>query len=159
MDAQLDHFFKEHSIHYQIYHHPAIFHVHEGIGLKKEIPGLHCKTLFLKDERNHFYLLGMRATERLDTKKIRKQFGIKKIQFASPEELKHEIGLTPGSVSIFGIVHTHDERVTLVIEKKVYDAVAVGFHPNVNTATIVLDKKELEKFYNAVPTPKYVIEL
>ena len=99
----------------------------------------------------------MPAEKRLDSKILKKKLSIKELHFASGEELKQEINLTPGSVSIFGMIYSKD--VFLIIDKELWDAELVGFHPNINTSTIVLNHANLEKFYNSLKARKEIIKL
>lgn len=158
MDEKLINYLEEYGIAYKVHEHPAIFTVEEGKELKVKIPGLHCKTLFLKDDKGVFYLVGMSAFKRLDSKLFRKKIGAKKVRFGSPEELKDKVGLTPGSVSIFGAIYIKDNT-KLILDKQVWDAEKVGFHPNVNTSTLEIAHEDLEKFYYSLGCEKEILEL
>lgn len=115
--------------------------------------------LFLKDERGKFYLVGMKAEKRLDTKKLREHLKIKKLNFASPQELKEEVNLTPGSVSIFGAIYIKDKRVKLIIDEDVWSAPTVGFHPNINTSTLEINHENLEKYFESLKCEKEILRL
>ena len=159
MDSILDEFLRKHLISYELFEHRAVFTVGESRDLKKSIPGLHCKCLFMKDNLGIFYLVGMPAEKRLDIIKLRALLGVKKLHFASADELFDKLGLKPGSVSIFGLVNNLDRDVVFILDKQVFDAEYVGFHPNINTATIVLKHEDLERFYNSVGNTKLVLKL
>ncbi len=157
MDSQLKSHLEKQNIQYQIYNHPAVFTVEQAKAIKQEIPAQHAKCLFLKDDKKRFYLIGMQADKRLDIKSLRKYLKVDKLHFASPEELKQELNLTPGSVSIFGMIYT--TKVIFLLDKEVWEADAVGFHPNINTATLVINHENLEKFYNSIKARKQIIDL
>ncbi len=159
MDSKLKNYLDRYGIKYKSHGHPAIFTVEEGKKLKENVPGLHCKTLFLKDDKGMFYLIGMPAEKRLDTKKLKEFLGVRKLHFGSEEELKEEVSLIPGSVSIFGAIYIKDKKVKLIIDKEVWDAEIVGFHPNVNTATLEIKHNDLKKFYDCLKYGKEIIEL
>jgi len=159
MDKKLEKYLKDNGIKYKEYEHAAVFTVEDSKNLKSEIPGLHCKTLFLKDNKGKFYLVGMAANKRLDSKVFRKLLGIKKIRFGSPEELKSHTKLTPGSVSILGIVNVKDKNVSLILDEEVYESDSSGFHPNINTSTIVIERKDLKIFYDSLKCEKHILEL
>ena len=101
----------------------------------------------------------MPGEKRLDSKKFREKIGAKKVRFGTAEELKEKINLVPGSVSIFGAIYIKGKNTKLIIDKKVWEADIVGFHPNINTATLELSHDNLEKFYNYLDCEKEVIEL
>ena len=115
------------------------------------------KSLFLKDKRGNFYLACLPACKRLDIKSLRKKISNGKIQFASPEELKLHLKLIPGSVSLFGMIYS--SSVILLIDRDVWEADYAGFHPNVNTATIVLDNKNLKKFISTLKCRTEILNL
>jgi len=161
MDANLKTYFEKHNIEYKIHAHPAVFTVAEHSKLIGKMPNiLHTKTLFLKDDGNNFYLVGMYAHKRLDLKVLKEKLNAKKkLSFASPEQLKEKLNLTPGSVSIFGMIHAKPNSVFLIIDKQVWDAPLVGFHPNINTSTLELSHEALEKFYLSLYAKKQILQL
>lgn len=160
MDKNLESYLLKYNIKYNLYKHPAVHTVEESIRIKIKIPGMHCKTLFLKDENNNFYLVGMKASKRLSAKIIRRHFKIKKLNFASPEELKRLLAVNPGSVSIFNIILSpNPKNIILVIDMEVWDAEISGFHPNTNTETINLTHENLEKYYSSLKIKKEIITL
>ena len=159
MDKLLEKYLNENEIKYIEHRHKPVFSVEESRGLKKNVPGLHCKTLFLKDDKGRFYLVGMPAEKMLDSKNFRKHFHVKKIRFGTPEELKEKVNLVPGSVSIFGAIYIQDNEVKLIIDKDVWESDKVGFHPNINTATLEVKHGDLERFYNSLKCDKEIVKL
>ena len=157
MDSTLKSYLEKHNIQYQSYEHPAVFTVEESKKTKEQIPAAHAKCLFLKSNENKFYLVGMQADKRLDINALQKSLQVKKLRFASAEELKEHLKLTPGSVSIFGLIHS--SSVVFLLDQEVWRSDSVGFHPNINTATLVIDHENLEKYYNSLPNEKQVINL
>jgi len=157
MDASLKSYLEKHDISYTEHSHEAVFTVEESKKLKKAIPGIRCKCLFLKDNNQRFYLVALPAEKRLDMKSLRKKLEVKKLHFGTSEELKEKLNLSPGSVSIFGMIHA--KNVEFIIDKDVWDADITGFHPNINTATLELSHESLEKFYNLLEAKKQILEL
>ena len=143
MDKTLKDYLKKNRIDCKEHKHPAVFTVAESKKIKKNT-GKHTKCLFIKDEKSNFYLVAMEAEKRLDMKNLKERLKAKKLSFASSEQLKEQLNLTPGSVSIFGMIHA--KKVSLVIDKKVWEAEKVGFHPNINTSTLELTHEALERF-------------
>lgn len=159
MDKYLLEYLNKHKINYKIHKHSAVFTVEQSKSLKAEILGVfHTKNLFLKDEANNFYLICMNAHKRLDLKNLKQQLNAKKkLYFASEKELKENLNLTPGSVSIFGMIYARN--VFLVIDKKILEAESSGFHPNINTATLEINKNNLRKFINSLNCKLIVLQL
>ncbi|MGV8142909.1 MAG: YbaK/EbsC family protein [Candidatus Pacearchaeota archaeon] len=159
MDPKLKSYLSSNSVEYKEYLHKAVFTVEESTDLKKTIPGMHCKCLFLKDESNNFYLVALPAKKRLNISDLRKRLQAKKLQFATEIELFENLNLKPGSVSIFGMIYAKDKEVTLIIDNDIWSAESCGFHPNINTSTLVITHLDLERFYNSISNKKYVMFL
>ena len=159
MDNKLKEYLDKNSVNYVLHRHSAVFTVAESSGNEEinKIPGLRCKTLFLKDESGIFYLVGMPGAKRLDIKKLEKHLSVKKLRFASEEELEREIKLKAGSVSIFGAINS--SSVMLIIDKDVWSAITVCFHPNINTETLEIKHENLERYYRSLVNRKEIIEL
>jgi len=79
--------------------------------------------------------------------------GDDRLSFASPERLARHLGLTPGAVSPFGLINDAQHEVRVVVDAGLKDAVRVGFHPNVNTATVVVAMADFERFLGSTGNP------
>lgn len=161
MDSQLLNYLNKNKIKFIEHRHPAVFTVAEASNLDSLMPEVfHTKNLFLKDEAEHFFLVCMNAYKRLDIKNLKEKLNIrKKLFFASSEELKQKLNLTPGSVSVFGMINGQKNNVKLVMDKEVWLAKKVGFHPNINTSTLELTHENLEKFIETLHCEKLIIPL
>src|SRR3989344_2519957 len=159
MEKKLLSYLKKHDIQFKEHFHPAVFTVEESINLKKQIPKIfHTKNLFLKDEAKKFYLVCMDAHEKLNLKALKEKLNAKKkISFATVEQLKECLNLTPGSVSIFGMIYA--KEVSLIIDRKIWNAKKVGFHPNINTSTLEITHENLEKFCDSLLSKKLILDL
>ena len=69
-----------------------------------------------------------------------------KLSFASPERLMKYLGVTPGSVSPFGLIHDQDRHVRVFLDRELKQAARISFHPNINTRTLVLTFTDFERF-------------
>lgn len=159
MDEILNKYLEKNKIEYIVHRHDAVFKVSES-NLNKEIaliPGLRCKTLFLKDDKERFYLVGMPAEKRLDFKKLEKNAQVKKLRFGSEGDLWKHARLKAGSVSIFGAIHSID--IILILDKEVWNAGIVQFHPNINTETLEIVHPALERYFESLPNTKHIFEL
>ncbi len=158
MDEKLRNYLERHNIGYVLHKHKAVFSVAESSksDIIKKIPGLHCKTLFLKDDKGRYYLVGLRADKRLDIKNLERHLKVKKLKFGSEEELG-KFNLKAGSVSIFGAIYSGD--IVLIIDKEVWESDIVGFHPNVNTETLEIRHEDLARYFNSLPNKNEIIEL
>ena len=117
MLSDLKEYLEAHKIKYKEHKHPAVFTVEQSKKIKLTYTGMHTKSLFLKDNKGNFYLISMNANKKLDTKILKKYLNIKKLHFASPEELKSKLNVTPGSVSIFSIINDKNNEINLFLDK------------------------------------------
>ncbi len=148
MDEALNSWLKEHQIEYKLHTHPAVFTVDEARIHCGFIPGMHCKNLFIKNVKGtEYYLVTLPSTKRLDFKKLQKLLSSSLLKFASEEELQKYLGLDIGAVSPLGLVNDTQKKVIYVIDKAVWGAEIMSFHPNVNTESVELTK---ENFHNMI---------
>ncbi len=159
MDKKLIEILEKEKVKFQVYEHPPVFTVAEAKTIEeiRDIPGVRTKNLFLKDEKQNYYLVCLRGDKRLNIKGLEKSLDARKLKFATPHELKEELNLTPGSVSLFGMIYA--KRVLLIIDKESFDAEMISFHPNINTHTLVLDHDNLVKFLSSNKINYKVIDL
>ncbi len=108
---QLFAFFDKLGIAHTTIEHPPFFTVEEGRVWHDKIPGLHGKNLFLKDKKDKLWLVVMPAEKRADLGRIEKQVGAARVSFGKPELLLEVLGVTPGSVTPFGLMNDTGEAV------------------------------------------------
>lgn len=120
-----------------------------------------CKNLFLCNrQKTKFYLLMMPGDKVFKTKDISAQIGSARLSFAGAEEMEQFLDITPGSVSVMGLMNDHDNRVQLLIDKPVAMSDMLGCHPCVNTASLRMKTKDvMEKFLPAVHHEAIIVDL
>jgi Ala-tRNA(Pro) deacylase len=132
------------------YEHPAVFTVDEAERYWADIPATHCKNLFLRNAKGtRHYLVVLGHDKKADLRAIGARLGEDRLSFASPERLMRFLQLTPGAVSPFGLVHESAKDVIVVLDAALAAAERLGFHPNVNTATITLPAADFLRFLEA----------
>jgi Ala-tRNA(Pro) deacylase len=99
------------------------------------------------------YLVIIQYQKRADLRAVADQIGDGKLSFGSPERLMKQLGLGPGSVSPFGLIHDVDHAVRVAIDRDLKAAANISFHPNINTATIVLAFADFQRFLEASGNP------
>ncbi len=128
--------------------HEAIYTI-EGCREVDELLGITiCKNLFLcNSQKTKFYLLLMPGNKRFVTKEFSKQINSPRLSFAPEEFMDRFLDITPGSVSVMGLLNDTEHNVQLVIDKDVLKEEYLGCHPCINTSSIRLPMKDvLEKF-------------
>ena len=121
-----------------------------------------CKNLFLCNaQKTDFYMLMMPGHKKFKTAKLSKQIGSARLSFASPEFMEEFLDITPGSVSVLGLMNDKNNRVRLLIDQDVIDHhTFVGCHPCINTSSLKLYTKDiLEKFLPAVHHEYTIVNL
>lgn len=138
------------GISYERYEHPPIATAEAGETYWAGIEAVHCKNLFLRNQKGtRHYLVILPHTKRADLRAVADQVGDGKLSFASPDRLLKYLGVTPGSVSPFGLFNDHDQHVRVFLDRELKAAPRISFHPNINTATLVLQFADFERFLEA----------
>lgn len=110
-----------------------------------------CKNLFFRNHKgNKHYLVIMDARHKMDIHEIEHQLHQGKLSFASPERMMRYLGVKPGSVSLFTLVNDVNHEVILFVDRKLLDAPKVSFHPNDNTASLVISNSDMLKFIESI---------
>ena len=120
--------------------HPAVFRVEEGLDLKADLPGLHTKNLFLKDKKGRLWLISAAQDTVIDLKRAPTLIGSDRLSFGNETLMWETLGVRPGSVTALGLINDRDQRVTFVLDQRLWEADIVNFHPLTNTATTALDQ-------------------
>ena len=135
------------GIPYVRHEHPPVATVEEAEKHWGDLKGTHCKNLFLRNYKgNRHYLVIAPVTRGIDLKRLNAALGEDRLSFASPERLRRWLGLEPGSVSPFGLINDETGHVRVVCDEALRASRALGFHPNVNTATLEISLADFEKF-------------
>lgn len=138
--------------------HPAVFRVEEGLELKAAMPGAHTKNLFLKDKKGRLWLISARQDTVVDLKRADRWIGSARLSFGSEALMYETLGVRPGSVTALGLINDIDRQVTFVLDKALWDADIVNFHPRTNTATTALDQAAFRRFLNALCRDPVVVD-
>ena len=140
--------------------HPPVATVAEAERHWAGLRAVHCKNLFLRNNKgNRHYLVIAEVSRGIDLKALTRALGEDRLSFASPERLKRYLGLEPGSVSPFGLIHDAGREVRVVVDRALRTAEKLGFHPNVNTATLEISFADFEKFLSRCGNSLQYIDL
>lgn len=98
-----------------------------------------CKNLFLCNrQKTAFYLLMMPGDKVFKTKELSNQIGSARLSFASAEDMEKYLDITPGSVSVLGLMNDHENQVQLLVDEDILKGEYLGCHPCVNTSSLKL---------------------
>ncbi len=153
-------FLQEAGIPYQYVGHPPVYTCEQADQYRPAMPGVSTKNLFLTDKKGRgFYLVVTDCEKKLNLKNLGNQLAIQKLHFASEQGLEALLGVTPGAVTLLGLVNDTGHRVTLYMDADIWGAEAFLCHPLVNTATLLLAKSDLERFLALTGHIVHVIEI
>ncbi len=153
-------YLNEHHVEFILHEHPAVYTCEEAEKHCSHIPGLPCKNLFLRNEKKRaYYLCILPAAKRADLKQIAAIVGEKSVSFANVKKLKEFLGLTPGAVSPFGLINDTENSVYVLVDRDVWEADIVSFHPNRNTASLELSGEMFRKFMKSRDNIQKIIDI
>lgn len=120
----------------------------------------HCKNLFFRNHKgNRHYLVVLDCEYNLDIHDLEQRLRQGKLSFASPQRMERYLGLTPGSVSPFGLINDSENHVHLFLDSNLQKQSSLSFHPNDNRATVVISNEEFMRYLNGVGNSYEFIEL
>jgi len=138
------------GIAFERHEHPPVATVEEAERYWGGIDATHCKNLFLRNQKgDRHYLVVLVHSKKADLRTVADQLGDGKLSFASPERLLRHLGLTPGSVSPFGLINDADRAVRVVLDRDLESAARLSFHPNINTSTLVVSGDDFRRFLSS----------
>ena len=126
--------------------HPPVFTVEEAQALRGQIPGGHCKNLFLKDEKGAVWLIVCLEDARIDLKATPAKIGSKRLTFGKPDLLMELLGVEPGSVTPLGLINDTANRITVILEQRMMQEPLLNYHPLSNDATTTISSGDLVTF-------------
>ena len=132
------------SVDYERIDHPAAMTMEACEEIDRALEATICKNLFLCNrQQTDFYLLMMPGDKKFVTKDLSSQLGVSRLSFGSPEYMEQLLDITPGSLSVMGLMNDHDGRVQLLIDEDVLQGEMIGFHPCINTSSLRLRLSDL----------------
>lgn len=120
-----------------------------------------CKNLFLCNrQQTDFYLLMMPGDKPFKTKDLSSQIGSSRLSFGTPDYMEQLVDITPGSLSILGLMNDKEGRVRLLIDKDVLSGEYIGCHPCINTSSLRMKTSDMvEKLIPALRHAPTLVEL
>ena len=138
--------------------HEAVFRVGEGDEIKAALPGGHTKNLFLKDAKGQLWLISALGETGIDLKTLHHVIGSARLSFGNAALMEETLGVTPGSVTAFGLVNDVDHRVRFVLDAALARADPVNFHPLENIATTAVSQADFRRFLAALGITPLVVD-
>ena len=142
------------DIPYDVYEHPPVFTSEDADVHWRDIPATPVKNLFLRNKKgNREYLVILGIEKRADLRELVKIIGDDRFSFGSADRLLHSLGVTPGSVSPFGLLNRSSTHVHVIVDADLRRAERLIFHPNDNTASVSISVADFERFLASRENP------
>jgi len=137
------------NITFEYYEHPPAPTIEEAIKYWENLEATHCKNIFFRNHKgNRHYLVILDHRQAIDIHDLEKRLKQGKLTFASPERLMRHLGLTPGSVTPFGLINDKAKHVYVFFDENLKKSDKISFHPCINTASLVISFLDFERFMN-----------
>jgi Ala-tRNA(Pro) deacylase len=145
---------------YQRIEHPAVFTCAEADLYHSDVTAVSTKNLFLCDKKARRFFLAVTACEKnVDLNNLSSQLGVSRLRFGSEENLLRLLGVTRGAVTMMGLANDTEHQVELWLDAEIWKGEQFLSHPLVNTATLVISKSELKRFFEITGhVPHFFIE-
>ena len=147
------------NVAYQRIDHEPAMTMEACAAIDKALEATICKNLLLCNRQcTAFYLLMIPGDKVFKTSALSKQIGSSRLSFAAPEYMERFLDITPGSVSVLGLMNDKENRVQLLIDEDVAKGEFFGCHPCINTASLRIATRDLfEKLIPAMGhAPRFV---
>ena len=153
-------FLDERGFVYDWYEHPEAPTIAIAKAHWRQDGSKHCKNLFFRNHKgNRHYLVVLDCEQDLDIHDLEQRLHQGKLSFASPPRMEKYLGITPGSVSPFGLINDTENHVHLFLDANLQKYNLLSFHPNDNRATVVISKDEFLRYLQEVGNTFEYIEM
>ncbi len=151
--------FDELGIRVTTHHHRPVFTVEESRFLRGELPGGHCKTLFLRTKKGEHWLVVADEERSVNIKALSDALGVGRFSFASAARLMDRLGVTPGSVTPFALINDRPPSIDVVLDQGMLAHDVLNYHPLVNHMTTAIARDDLLRFVEACGHQVRVLDL
>lgn len=138
-------FLRKKDINFEVTEHPALFSMNDVCDIDLPYPDCDAKNLFVRDnKKKNYYLITVKGSKRVDLNEFRTKHNIGRLSFASENDLKKFLDITPGSVTPFALLNDDSKSVHFFIDEEFKKSpYLIGIHPNDNTATVWINVYDL----------------
>jgi Ala-tRNA(Pro) deacylase len=149
------------GVEYQRIDHEAAMTMEACVEIDKVLDATICKNLLLCNRQcTAFYLLMIPGNKQFKTSVLSKEIGSSRLSFAKPEYMLEYLDITPGSVSVLGLMNDHDHHVQLLMDEDVLKGEYFGCHPCINTSSLRIRTADLmDKILPAMDHPARIVVL
>ncbi len=147
------------GINYVTHEHSPVFTVEESKRFRGELPGAHCKNLFLRDMKGRMWLVVALENRAVNLKVLGLRLGGVRLSFGSAKRLMRTLGVTPGAVTPFGLMNDREHLVTVVLDREMMESDLLNYHPLSNAVTTAITPADLLTFIRDCGHEPQVLDL
>lgn len=152
-------YLSRHDIPFEKFEHEPV-HAIEDLGKLPAMNAVITKNLFLRDKSDQYILVTVEVHKSVDLKKLAETIERKKLSFASSEDLMKFLGVEPGAATLLGLIHDTQHAVTVLIDTDLWENnEALQCHPLISSASLVLSKEALERFFVSTGHTPRIIQI
>lgn len=135
------------DIPYEWYEHPEAPTIEIARQYWRNDGSKHCKNLFFRNHKgDRHFLVVFDCDQQMAIHNLEHRLHQGKLSFASEQRMERYLGLRPGSVSPFGLINDTENHVHLFLDSTLKNQPSLSFHPNDNTATVVISREAFQRF-------------
>ncbi len=132
---------------FELYEHPPVFTVEEGLHIMGSMPGHGTKNLFLRDKKGEkFYLITVSEEKRVDLKRLADQLHAGRFSFGSADKMQQYLGIEPGSVTILALLNNNAAEIQAFMDDELFNYPLIQCHPLRNDASIAVCPVALHEY-------------
>ena len=147
-------------IKYEKIKHPPLFICEDNEKYKIKFDAIVCKNLFIRNSnKSQYYFVALPIEKRVDLKLLQMLLGEKRLSFGNENVLEEKLGIKSGAVSIFNIINLKDKDIMFILDEDILKCEKVGFHPNINTETVIFNPQEIHKIFECYNVKYKFIEI
>lgn len=138
---------KDLGINYEVHEHPEAPTIEIAMQYWKDMKATHCKNLFFRNHKgNRHYLVILDCLFNLQIKDLENRLHQGKLTISSEQRLIKYLGVTPGSVTPFGLINDVEDHVYVFLDTNLQNSEFISFHPLRNTASLILKFNDFKRF-------------
>ena len=148
------------NIEYTKIEHPPLFTCEDNEKYNIKFDAIVCKNLFIRNSnKSQYYLVSLPLEKRVDLKSLQMLLEEKRLSFGNENVLEEKLRIKSGAVSIFNIINLKDNDIIFVLDEEILKYEKVGFHPNINTETVIFNPQEIYKIFECYNVKYKFIEI
>lgn len=136
------------NIKYTKIQHPPLFSCEDNEKYNIKFDAMICKNLFIRNSnKSQYYIVILPLEKKIDFKSLQNILSETRLSFGDEKILEEKLGIKTGSVSVFNIINQKCNDIIYILDENILKNEKVGFHPNINTETVIFNPKEITKIF------------